>query len=161
MTSKGIQCNLEKYCSQCDLLAMAGLGSQCANCHWKYLGVQPSAYDLLLCENISLARIAQAVHMRVRGYPRDLAGGYKRPAMRPRYAYVGNLRHTPNEYINHQSMDGLYGGVSHHIGNESLDPSARKIPCLMDIETRAPPLSFGPLPLYTQRRALPERSWSV
>ena len=147
MASKGVQCSLEKYGSQCDLLAMAGLGSQCANCHWKYLGVQPSAYDLLLCENISLTRIAQAVHMRVRGYPRDLAGRYTRPAVRPRYAYVGNSRHTPNEYIRH--------------GNGSLDSRAGKIPCLMDIETRAPPLSFGPLPLYTQRRALPERSWSV
>ena len=108
--NKSVQCTPANHCSQCDILELAGLGSQCTQCHWRAMGVQLTRNDLLLIENITLSRIVDVVYRRVIGY-----------SQQPRNKAKKN-KHCVN------------------------------LPCLMEIKTRVPPPSFGPLPYYAQVR---------
>ena len=121
---------LKKHCSQCDLLNMAGLASQCAHCHWQTLGIQLSHYDLLLIENVTLSRISQTIRRLNENPQYSFEKQTRLPKTGPKCKFYGT------RYIQFPRKRTLV--------------NAELIPRLMDIKTRAPPMSFGPLPYYVQ-----------
>ena len=99
--------NVDKFCSQCELLVMAGLSAQCPSCHWSGMSL-PSSQNLLTECITSSDKCEQSK------YFTPEFKKMKYPWYRQRLA------------------------------------ESKPIQSLMDIETRVPPLSFGPLPHYVR-----------